>query len=66
MSRLLFGERRLPSRICDQFLFVHAMQPEEQFRLPIEPDADAIENRRSVLAHIGPVRTAAGKVDFFR
>src|ERR1700688_863387 len=39
------------------------MQPEEELGLVVETGADAVEHRRNVLAHPGPVRTTARELD---
>ena len=49
--------------IADQIVLVHTAQPEQQFRLGIEPSADAQQRRRDVLAHRGVVRATAGELD---
>src|SRR5580692_12233934 len=47
-----------------QFILVDAAQFKEKLRLFVESRTNAIERRRDVLAHVGPVRTAARQLDF--
>ena len=58
-----FDKRSRLPRLGDQFHLVHAAQPEEQFGLLVEARADAIQHRRDMLAHAGPVRATARKLD---
>src|ERR1035437_363977 len=65
---LVGGRRslRLRKRLSgpgDELLFVHVVQTEEEVGLMVQPRADAIEHRRHMLAHAGPVRTTARELD---
>ena len=59
-----FVQRKILSGTGEQFIFIHTAQHEKKLGLFVEPGADTIERRRDVLAHVRPVRTAAGQLDF--
>ena len=59
-------QRKILSGTGEQFIFIHVAQHKKKLRLFVEPGADAIERRRNVLAHVCPIRTAAGQLDFLR
>ena len=61
-----FDSGRSCPALCDEFVFIHAAQHEKKLRLFVEPGANSIEHRRNMLAHAGPVRTAAGELDLAR
>jgi hypothetical protein len=48
----------------EQLVFIDPTQHEEKLGFFIESRADAIEYRRDVLAHVRPIRTGAGQLDF--
>src|SRR3990172_8087263 len=53
------GQREAHAGLGDEVLLVHRAKPEEKLGLLVEACANAVEDRRDVLAHRGPVRTAA-------
>ena len=55
-GRSLLRQRSRLACVDDQFLLVHRAQAEEKLGLVIEPRADAVQHRRDMLAHAGPVR----------
>lgn len=65
-GRPLLGDRSRLTRVDDQIRLVHPAQAEEKLGLAIEPRADAIQHRRDMLAHIGPVGATARKLDLIR
>src|SRR3954454_11271006 len=59
-------QRRRRVDLCDQFALVHPTQPEQQFRLLVEPRADAVQHCRHMLAHERMVGAAAREADVAR
>src|SRR5260221_13769394 len=57
-------QRKVLSGAGDQFIFIHTAQHEQQLGFIVEPGTDTIERRGDMFAHICPVRTAAGQLDF--
>ena len=57
--------RRLPA-LAIEVLLVHLPEAEQQLGLVVETRADAVEHRGDVLAHGGPVGTAARELDLRR
>src|ERR1700730_8358802 len=55
----LFGQRNRLASFDDEFLLVHCTQPEQEFRLVVQPGADAIEYCRHMFAHVRPIRATA-------
>jgi hypothetical protein len=45
-------------------MFVHVAQHKQKLGLFVESGPNAIQSRCNVLAHVGPVWTAAGQLDF--
>ena len=64
--RRLLRQPRRGARAGEEVLLVHLPQPEEQLRLLVEARAHAVQHRRDVLAHRGPVRAAARERDLAR
>ena len=60
------GQGYIASGAGEQLVFVHAAQHEEELRLIVEPGTDPIQCRRDMLAHVRPVRAAAGELDLAR
>ncbi len=58
-SRRPFRLRNALPSARDEFLLVQVMQPEEKVGLLIQPRPDAVEHRRNMLTHVGPIRTTA-------
>ena len=59
-----FGCRHLLAGAGNEILLIDVTQHEQQFRILIEPGADAIEYGADMLAHAGRVRTIAVEFDF--
>jgi len=62
-GRYCFFQRKFLSGICKQLVLVDTAQREKQCGLFVEPGADAIEYRRDVFTHAGPVGAAARQLD---
>src|SRR5207247_2598508 len=65
-ERAALGQRNAAAGLGDQILLVDPAQLEEEFGLLVEPGADAVEYRRNVLAHRGPVGATAREPDLGR
>src|SRR4051794_356849 len=57
-------QRKVLSGTGEQVMFVHVAQHKQKLGLFVESGPNAIQSRCNVLAHVGPVRTAAGQFDF--
>src|SRR5271157_12701 len=64
--RSLLGQREPLTGLGDEFLLVDFMESKKEFGLLVQPGADAVEDRRDMLAHRGPVRATARKPDLVR
>src|ERR1039457_2479936 len=65
-GRSLLRQWNCLARVDNQFHLIHSTQAEEKFGLVIEPRADAVQHRRDMLAHAGPVGATARKLDLLR